>query len=284
MARTYYNEFFRLNSNPFGETPDPRFYFASKTHQAALQSLIQGIEKGKGFSLLTGEVGMGKTLISRIFLNYIADNSDSALILYPNCNEGELIRSICRELDICPDQIRDSNDSGHKSDLDRLNEFLLANAKKGRKTILLIDETQNMPSKTLETVRLLSNLETNNQKLIHTVLCAQPEFLDRLAQEDLRQLRQRIGASIQLEPLDVKETEAYIKHRIECAGGSNFLRFDADVCKQIQKSSGGLPRNINRICDQLIAAAHKRGIRLISKIPQKDWFKRIWRREENLLT
>jgi general secretion pathway protein A len=288
MARTYYNDFFKLSLNPFGETPDPKFFFASKTHQSALSALQKSIEQGKGFSLLTGEVGMGKTLVSRILLGSTAGSTDTALILYPNCNEAELIRSICKELEI--DTVL-SSENAHKNDLDRLNEFLLNNAKKGRKTVLVIDEAQNMPYQTLETVRLLSNLETNNQKLIHTILCAQPEFLKRLSQEDFRQLHQRIGISVKLDPLDVTETELYIKHRIECAGGSNFLRFDADSCKLIQKTSGGIPRAINHICDQLLALALKRKARLITKLivrehfvssSKKNWITKIWRREEKI--
>ena len=253
-----YSDFFNLALNPFGETPDPSFYFDSKTHNEALNKMTWAVEQGRGFTLLTGEVGTGKTLISRILLNEIAQTANTALILYPKLSDVELLGAIAAELEI------ECDATTTKQYLDCLNRFLLQNASGGKKSVLIIDEAQNLPLETLETVRLLSNLETDREKLLQIVLVAQPELRTELETPKLRQLRQRICVSLNLDPLSLGETERYIKDRLEIAGNGNLVRFDPDAMKLIHQRSGGIPRRINKLCEFILLGAQKRQARLIS--------------------
>jgi general secretion pathway protein A len=261
-----FNRFFNLALNPFGETPDRRFFFASSSHCAAVDGLIDAVRKGKGFALLKGEVGTGKTLLTRVLIGSLGDSTDVALILYPRCNEIELLKSICEELKIDHHlAVGEPRRDDRKLLVDRLNERLLANAKVGRRTVLVIDEAQNLSDETLETVRLLGNLETEQRKLLNIILVAQPELESRLSTVGLRQLKQRISASFALRPLDEAETEEYIRFRLEKAGGGNLVRFDADALALIHRSSRGIPREINCICDLILSQALRQKIRLIQK-------------------
>jgi general secretion pathway protein A len=253
-----YSDYFNLPRNPFGETPDASFYFDSKTHNSALNKLGWAVEQGRGFTLLTGEVGTGKTLISRMLLNEISETASTALILYPKLNDLELLAAIAAEFEI------ECEASTNKQYLDCINEFLLRNAAEGRKSVLIIDEAQNLPTETLETVRLLSNLETEREKLLQIILVAQPELRAELDTPKLRQLRQRICVSLNLEPFTQEDTERYIKHRFEVAGSGNFVRFDQDTMRLIHKRSGGIPRKINKLCEFILLSAQKRQSRLIS--------------------
>lgn len=261
--------YFHLKHDPFGETPDPRFFFESATHCAAIEGLLASIRSGQGFSLLTGEVGTGKTLVTRILFSALGEQTDSALIFYPRCNEAELLGSICEELEIPAGE--NPGDITAKASLERLNKFLLENAARGRRTLLVIDEAQNLPLGTLETVRLLSNLEAGDRKLLHILLVAQPELRDRLAARELRQLRQRLGTDIQLAALSEAETAAYVNHRIDRAGGANFVRFEDSALRLLHKLTGGVPREINRHGHELLAYAAAAEIRLVTARVIREW-------------
>lgn len=284
-----YATYFHLSHDPFGETPNPRFFFESATHCAAIEGLLRSVRSGQGFSLLTGEVGTGKTLVTRILLQALSDTTDSALILYPRCSEAELLNSICEELEIPGDASLSDAPASPKQALDRINKFLLENARAGRRTLLVIDEAQNLSVATLETVRLLSNLETNERKLLHILLVAQPEFRDQLALPELRQLRQRLGTDISLSPLNLEETSAYVSYRLGRAGGANFVRFDEAARRLLHRFTGGVPREINRHGHELLSFAAENEIRLLTARVLRTWAAgrrprswKFWQRRENL--
>ena len=259
--KSYYSRFFNLEMNPFGETPDPDFYYGSAQHNLALRELHTAVLQGKGFSLLTGEVGTGKTLIARMLLSLIAPQANTALILFPRFNEIELIQAICDEFEIPAPAapIRTA-----KAYVDHLNQFLLRSLENGgKRSVLLIDEAQAMSIEALETIRLLTNLETKTQKLLQIILVGQPELNDVLDCPELRQLKQRIGTHAQLHPMVLAECEHYIKSRIEQVVNGNFIKFDLSAIKTIHELSGGIPRRINQICEQVIMHAQEKRVRLI---------------------
>ena len=258
--KTYYSKFFNFEMNPFGETPDPDFYYASAQHNRAIRELASGLKQGKGFSLLTGEVGTGKTLLARMILGLIAPDANTALILFPKFNEIELLQAICEEFEI-PAPTQGLHTA--KAYVDHLNAFLLKSLESGRPSVLMIDEAQAMGVDALETIRLLTNLETKTRKLLQIVLVAQPELNDVLDRSDLRQLKQRIGVHASLSGLDCIETEKYIKSRIEQVVNGNFIKFDSSSIKVIHELSNGTPRRINQICEQIIYFAESRRVRLI---------------------
>jgi general secretion pathway protein A len=258
--KTIYSKFFNLEANPFGETPDPDFYYASHQHNRALLTIDSAIRQGKGFSLLIGEVGTGKTLLTRILFASVAPHANTALILYPKFTELELLQAIVDEFEIPTEHAQLKTT---KSYLDLLNQFLLESLEKGKRSVLLIDEAQAMSVEALEMIRLLTNLETKDQKLLQIVLTAQPELEANLNRVELRQLKQRIGARATLQGLDLIETEAYIKSRIEQVGNGNFVRFDKGAIKLIHEFSVGMPRRMNQICEQILVAAESKRVRLI---------------------
>jgi general secretion pathway protein A len=229
------------------------------------------IEQGKGFGVLTGEVGVGKTMLSRILLRSLersAAPANTALILYPHLDEVELISTICDELGVPPAEAEPgalTNPRSLKAQLERLNRFLLAQARRGRKTVLVVDEAQHLPLGTLETIRLLTNLETERQKLLQMILIGQTELDALLAKPQIRQLSQRISVRETLRPFDAKEAELYIRHRLERAGGANFLRFDPEAIAWLNARTGGIPRLLNRECERLIAAAERNRVHLITR-------------------
>lgn len=258
--KTYYSKFFNLESNPFGETPDPDFYYASAQHNRAIRDLDQALRQGKGFSLLTGEVGTGKTLLARMILTLIAPDANTALILYPKFNELELLESICEEFEI-PKPVAPLTTA--KAYVDHLNRFLIESQEQGRRSVLVIDEAQALDFATLETIRLLTNLETKTRKLLQIVLVGQPELEENLSRSELRQLKQRIGAHANLSGLDPGETGRYIKSRMEQVQNGNFIRFDPSCIKSVHELSGGIPRRVNQICDRVIRHAEESRVRLV---------------------
>ena len=264
--KTIYSKFFNLELNPFGETPDPDFYYASAQHNQALRELVNGIKQGKGFNLLTGEVGTGKTLLGRLLLGSMKNEANTALILYPKFTEIELLQAILDEFEVPM-----LTQSGHlvklntaKSYVDHLNRFLLMSVETGRRSILIIDEAQLLSKEALEMIRLLTNLETKTQKLLQIALIAQPEINATLEQVELRQLKQRIGVHAKLKGLDAIETEKYIRSRIEQAGNGNFIRFETAAVKLIHQLSNGIPRRINQLCEQVLATGEAKRIRLVT--------------------
>lgn len=259
--KTIYSKFFNLELNPFGETPDPDFYYDSHQHNCAITSLQASHRQGKGFCLLTGEVGTGKTLISRLFISSITSQTNTALILYPKFNEIELLQAIIEEFEIPANGIELKTTKNY---IDHLNYFLLGNLEHGRKSVLVIDEAQAMSVEALEMIRLLTNLETKTQKLLQIVLIGQPELLETLDRPELRQLKQRIASQATLQGLDIVETERYIKSRIELVGNGNFIRFDPSAIKIIHALSAGMPRRINQLCERILTAAEAKRVRLIN--------------------
>lgn len=245
-----YLEFYGFREMPFNITPDPKFLFLSPTHLEALQHLRYGIEEKKGFIVLTGEVGCGKTTLCRRLLDELDDhNVETALILNPRLSETQILQAILRELG-CSSKHRSRTDL-----LDALNSHLLRLIEQGKNIVLIIDESQNMSFEALEHVRLLSNLETNTQKLLQIILIGQPELKRKLEREELRQLRQRVLVYCELQPLNAEQVGHYIQHRISLAGGNGRPTFTPRAVKSIHRRSKGIPRIINNLCDKALLAA-----------------------------
>jgi general secretion pathway protein A len=247
-----YTSFFGLNEKPFAITPDPRYLFMSERHGEALAHLVYGVTESGGFVQLTGEVGTGKTTLVRSLLqSRMPSNADVAVVLNPQISAREFLATICEELGI---DIPDNTDS-IKLLIDRLNQHLLKAHADGRRTILVVDEAQNLAPDVLEEVRLLTNLETSRQKLLQIILIGQPELRELLARNDLRQLAQRITGRYHLEPLSRDETAQYIEHRLKVAGALGEV-FDAGAKREVYKLSQGVPRLINVICDRALLGAY----------------------------
>ena len=249
-----YLKHFNLTERPFSITPDPRFLYMSARHREALAHLLYGLGDGGGFVQLTGEVGTGKTTICRCLLEQVPDNVDLAMVLNPKVTAAELIATVCDELGI----EYPAGTASIKTLTDLLNRYLLDAYARGRRTVLIIDEAQNLSADVLEQVRLLTNLETATQKLLQIVLIGQPELRDLLSREDMRQLAQRVTARYHLEPISRGETDAYIKHRLQICGTSRSL-FNKRAVDRIQRLSGGIPRLINVLCDRAMLGAYVEG-------------------------
>lgn len=252
-----YEKFFYLKENPFNITPDPKFLYLSKQHQEVLDLLFFGISERKGFLMLSGEVGMGKTTLCRALLDKLNASVKSALILNPLLSDAELIKAINEDFGLRVDS------SSLKEQVDALNSFLMAKAGEGGNAVVIIDEAQNLNPKTLEMIRLLSNLETEKTKLIQIVLVGQPELREKLKLPELRQLNQRIVVRCHLSPLDFEETRAYIFNRLSIAGGQGSIKFTSTALKSIYEASCGIPRLINIVCDRVLTAAFVSGKRVI---------------------
>ncbi|RRQ22258.1 ExeA family protein [Thiohalobacter thiocyanaticus] len=246
-----YLKFYGLDSKPFSIAPDPRFLYLSERHREALAHLLFGLGEGGGFVQLTGEVGTGKTTLSRAVLEQVPPHVDVAMILNPRINEHELIATLCDELGVA----YPANTTSIKALTDALTRHLLRSHADGRRTVLLIDEAQNLSREVLEQVRLLTNLETADEKLLQIILIGQPELKGLLAREDLRQLAQRITARYHLEPLTRDETRAYIQHRLRVCGGPIDL-FTPAAMDEVQRLSGGVPRLINILCDRALLGGY----------------------------
>lgn len=245
-----YQHYFGLSELPFSIAPDPRYLYLSGRHREALAHLIYGVGDQGGFVLLTGEVGTGKTTICRCLLQQMPDNADVAFIVNPRQNINQLLQSVFSELHI-PFELGLSS----KDLIDRLNDYLLEAHSNGRNTILIIDEAQNLSFEVLEQLRLLTNLETNDKKLLQLVLLGQPELLELLDSQKLRQLAQRVTARYHLAPLSRKDVDAYIQHRLEIAGSRESL-FKPGAIGMIYRLSQGVPRVINLLCDRALLGVY----------------------------
>nr|WP_240956305.1 AAA family ATPase [Wenzhouxiangella sp. XN79A] len=248
-----YEQFYGLEERPFSITPDPRFVYLSQRHQDALAHLLYGIGRGGsgGFVQLTGEVGTGKTTLCRLLLEQVPEKTHIALVLNPMLEPRELLRAVCRELEVPLD-----DSDGSLEDLnERLNRRLLAIHADGERAVLIVDEAQNMSRETLEQVRLLTNLETATDKLLQIILLGQPELRELLSRPSLRQLAQRITARYHLAPLGQAETAEYVRHRIRIAGAAR-CPFTPAALRTLHHVSGGVPRLINIIADRALMAGY----------------------------
>lgn len=249
-----YHSYFGLDEQAFSIAVNPRYLYMSTQHREALAHLLYGVSSG-GFVMLTGEVGTGKTTIIRCLLEQLPDHADLAIVMNPSASARDLLCSICDEFGVeyTPDE------TSLKVLTDKLSEFLVENHRHGRKTIVLIDEAQLLRISTLEQVRLLTNLETNTQKLLQIILVGQPELNELLAKPALRQLSQRITARYHLRPLSVEETEAYIRHRLAVAGMPPGRHpFPPKIVRRVHQISRGIPRLINVLCDRMLLGAYSR--------------------------
>jgi len=249
-----YKEHFGFRELPFSITPDPRYLFLSEQHREALAHLLYGIKSDGGFVLLTGEVGTGKTTVCRCLLEQIPENTDIAFILNPKMTSEELLAAVC-------DELRISYPEGNKSIkvfVDRINEYLLNAHARGRKTVLIIEEAQNLAPDVLEQIRLLTNLETNHRKLLQIVLVGQPELKAMLSRPDMLQLSQRITARYHIGPLSKGEVGAYVNHRLAVAGATRKV-FPDSTFDKLYRLSKGIPRMINVICDRALLGAYVQG-------------------------
>ncbi len=248
-----YATHFALGETPFNLAPDPRFLYLSPQHQEALNHLIYGIKEKKGFLLLTGGIGTGKTTLCRTLLAHLDDSIAAALIFNPSQMADELLSSILEEFEI-PGR---DNDQSRRAKFSLLNKFLLQNYSAGKNAVLLIDEAHLLPLGVLEELRLLSNLETEREKLLQIILIGQPELQRLLALPALRQLNERITVRYELKPLSFVQTGKYIDHRLSVVGGQ--VRFSLPALSLLQYYSGGIPRRINVICDRALLIAYARG-------------------------
>jgi len=249
-----YNEYFGFSEAPFSIAPDPRYLFMSERHREALAHLLYGLRVDGGFVLLTGEVGTGKTTVCRCLLEQVPGDCDIAFILNPKLDTVELLATLCDELHVPVP----AGERSIKVLVDLINRHLLAANARGRKTVLIVDEAQNLSNEVLEQLRLLTNLETNQRKLLQIILLGQPELRERLAQPEMRQLAQRIVARYHLEPLSRPDVAAYINHRLSVAGARQPL-FPGAVIGRLYRLSGGTPRLINVVCDRALLGAYVEG-------------------------
>ncbi|MGZ5270003.1 MAG: ExeA family protein [Ramlibacter sp.] len=249
-----YAPYFGLSQEPFSIAPDPRYLFMSGRHHEALAHLLYGLGGGGGFVLLTGEIGTGKTTVCRCFLEQIPDNCNVAYIFNPKLTVIELLQSVCEEFRI-PLPRKDGPPTV-KDYLDPLNAFLLDAHANGRNSVLIIDEAQNLSEDVLEQLRLLTNLETSERKLLQILLIGQPELRTMLARPGLEQLAQRVIARYHLQALAPEETTQYVRHRLEVAGLSRALPFEPRALARVHRLSGGIPRRINLLCDRALLGAY----------------------------
>lgn len=256
-----YQQYFGLTEQPFSIAVNPRYLFMSDRHRDALAHLLYGVGSGGGFILLTGEVGTGKTTLNRCLLEQLPEQTDIAIVLNPALSAVELLATVCDEFEVEYEQGTDSL----KLLTDALHQFLLANHRANRRTVLMIDEAQHLGFEVLEQIRLLTNLETDERKLLQIILTGQPELADMLKRPELRQLNQRITARFNLTPLDASETAAYIQHRLQIAGlPSNRVVFPSAASKAVYRLSGGVPRLVNLLCDRAMMGAYGRQVEEVS--------------------
>lgn len=261
-----YTDYFGFNENPFSIAPNPRYLYMSTMHQEALAHLVYGTTSKGCIVLLTGEIGTGKTTISRYFLEKLPRRTDIAVIINPKLTGYELLASVCDEFQIKVTIPEPSS----KNYIDSLNDFLLKAHSANRQTVLVIDEAQNLDLDVLEMLRLLTNLETDQQKLLKIVLLGQSELRTILARPDLEQINQRITSRYHLKGLKRADVEAYIAHRIMVAGGGRSTFFSRRALNEICKASRGIPRLINSLCDHALLGAYSENKEQVDKnIAQK---------------
>jgi len=245
-----YLTYFGLQDKPFSITPDSKYLFLTKQYESALDALEYSVRERLGFSVLTGEVGTGKTTIARTFLSKLGDGFESALLVNPLLSIPEMLQAINKDFG-CATRVLSP-----QRQIESLNKFLLDSASTGKNAVVIIDEAQNLSVESLEMLRMLTNIETDRAKLLQIVLVGQPELTKKLETYELRQLNQRITVRANLVPLQFVEMVRYINHRVTLAGGLNKIFFDATAYKAIWRSTKGFPRLVNIICDRALMAAY----------------------------
>lgn len=256
-----YQQYFGLTEQPFSIAVNPRYLFMSDRHRDGLAHLLYGVGSGGGFILLTGEVGTGKTTLNRCLLEQLPEQTDIAIVLNPALSAVELLATVCDEFQV---EYAKGTES-LKLLTDALHQFLLANHLANRRTVLMIDEAQHLGFEVLEQIRLLTNLETDEKKLLQIILTGQPELAVMLCRPELRQLNQRITARFNLTPLNAIETAAYIQHRLQIAGlPSDQVVFPSAASKAVYRLSGGIPRLVNLLCDRAMMGAYGRQQEVVS--------------------
>ncbi|MDX1776658.1 MAG: AAA family ATPase, partial [Desulfobulbales bacterium] len=258
-----YEEFFHLKDAPFRLTPDPDYFFPSGGHKEALDTMVYSIRSGEGFVMITGTPGVGKTLLVRKLLRELGDKVNLGLVLNPTISPRELLAVILDDLGIST--MEESQNISKEMLLRSFRDYLLAKSALGMKTIIIIDEAQNLPKDTLEELRMLSNLESDKEKLLQIILVGQLELEERLQYKDMKQLAQRITIRYRLKPLAPEETGAYVRHRLEVAGDAMSVRFMPRVMARIHELSSGIPRRINLICERALMAAYVDGEKSVSR-------------------
>ncbi|TNE78437.1 MAG: peptidoglycan-binding protein, partial [Gammaproteobacteria bacterium] len=249
----YYEAYFELQEAPFSISPDPRYLYLTQNHREALAHLLYGVSSNGGFVLLTGEIGAGKTTVCQCLLEQLPHNTDVAYILNPKLQPWEFLATICDELGIP----YASDDTSLKHYIDLIHHYLLEAHSQGRNTVLMVDEAQNLSTELIEHLRLLTNLETREKKLLQIMLVGQPELRDKIALPEMQQMAQRITARYHLGPLSKSEVAAYVRHRLKVAGATREL-FSQDSLNQLWKLTGGVPRLINIICDRSLLGTYTR--------------------------
>jgi general secretion pathway protein A len=258
-----YTQFFGLAQEPFSIAPNPQYLFMSERHREALAHLLFGLRDG-GFVLLTGGIGTGKTTVCRCFLGQVPPRCNVAYIFNPKLTVVELLRSVCDEFHVPYSQHLKGAVSA-KDYIDPLNEFLLRTHAVGQNNVLIIDEAQNLTPSVLEQLRLLTNLETNERKLLQIILIGQPELRDMLARPELEQLAQRVTARFHLGPLTESETALYIGHRLAVAGMVSEMPFGRDAVRRVFNITRGVPRRINLLCGRAMLGAFATGKQKIDR-------------------
>jgi len=255
-----YVKYFGLTERPFGLTPDPHFYFETETHREALSHLGFLLGQKEGFALIYGDVGLGKTTISRIFLSSL-DGSvyNTALILNPIMDEGEFLRTILKELDMKTDSLT------RKELFDEFELFLLEEHKKGKETVIAIDEAQLLSNELLEFIRVLSNIETEKEKILRIILFAQPELFEKLKEPHMRYLAQRITVTYRLKPFSERDARHYISYRLVKAGSKGVPSFNKNASRLIYEASRGYPRLVNILSDRCMLALYAQSKNVVDK-------------------
>ena len=259
-----YNKFYGFKESPFNLTPNSRFFFASHKHTEALDSLIYAIDQRKGFVVITGEIGSGKTTVCRTLLNKLDRHTQIALITNTHLNSKDLLMTILEEFEI--DFVH-----GSKSKLlSQLNAYLIDQLERNNNVVLIVDEAQNLKPSVLEEIRMLSNLETETEKLVQIILLGQPELKQKLALNSLEQLRQRVSVYFHLSPLDENDTKHYIRYRTKVASESDREYFTEEALHAIYQFSKGVPRLINQLCDNALLAGYVEEAQVITNQMIRD--------------
>ena len=308
-----YEKFYRFSEKPFSLTPDPRFLFLSKHHQGALDHMLYGVNRREGFMTIIGDVGTGKTTLCRCLLDRLNDNIQVALILNPMLSDMDLLRTCVHDLGVnpvpvysddtvsldafyegefvepdslplpTPTEVLDMgwvNQASKKELIDALNAFLLAQQDMGGSTVLIIDEAQNLSPEVMEQLRILSNLETEKEKLLQIIFVGQLELNDKLKSPELKQLNQRISIRYEIIPLSKQETVQYINHRILVAGAGARVSFSPSALKEIYKYSLGYPRLINLVCDRALLSGYNDQVDVIDRAQVNQGIKSLMGEEE----